>query len=317
MNKLISIIVPVYNNQDVLKICIESILSQTYKNIQLILINDGSTDNTKEICEWYREKDSRITVIHQENHGVSFSRNIGLDNATGKYITFVDSDDKIDSTYVEKMINKLDAGKNELVICEYADVDYTGEIIEQHVNKELTGDLKKDYCKVHFSGPFLAGMLGKIYVLDIIKKYHIRFDETMDYCEDSVFNNTYFLYVNKYEFIDECLYYYVHNNMNSLSRRLRVEMLDSIRKMILHLSDVCDKKCIEQKGIIIADQFVNMITIAGQLLSYNEFKLFIENNKMLLNECYQSPRKKRMLVLQCIKYHLYGIIYWYYSRKRR
>ena len=102
-NKLISIIIPVYNCEKYLGRCIESILNQTYKNIEVILVDDGSPDNCGLMCDEYKKQDHRVKVIHKENGGLSSARNAGLDVASGEYIAFVDSDDYIATTMLEKM----------------------------------------------------------------------------------------------------------------------------------------------------------------------------------------------------------------------
>ena len=98
---LISIIVPIYNSESTLKRCVDSILAQTYQNFELLLIDDGSKDCSGEICKEYAQKDSRVKVFHKENGGVSSARNLGLDNARGEWVTFVDSDDWIDVYSIE------------------------------------------------------------------------------------------------------------------------------------------------------------------------------------------------------------------------
>lgn len=108
MNPLISVIVPVYNVERYLNQCIDSILAQTYKDFELILVDDGSKDKSGEICDEYVKKDSRIRVFHKKNGGVSSARNYGIDNAQGTYICFVDSDDWVDETYLEDMLKPGD-----------------------------------------------------------------------------------------------------------------------------------------------------------------------------------------------------------------
>ena len=103
LNELISIIVPVYNVEKYLKKCIDSILNQTYSNIEILLIDDGSTDNSGIICDNFKKRDSRIKVVHKKNSGVSSTRNYGLDLATGKYISFVDSDDFVECDFIENL----------------------------------------------------------------------------------------------------------------------------------------------------------------------------------------------------------------------
>ena len=104
---LVSIVIPVYNAEIYLKKCINSILTQTYKNIQIILVNDGSTDNSAKICEDFLKKDNRIKLINKTNGGVSSARNMGIYNCEGDYIVFVDSDDWIDSRHIEYLVNPI------------------------------------------------------------------------------------------------------------------------------------------------------------------------------------------------------------------
>lgn len=112
MNPLISVIVPVYNVEPYLRKCLDSIVNQTYKNLEIILVDDGSTDNSGIICDEYDEKDKRIKVVHQINQGVSIARNVGLDLCSGDYITFVDSDDWCELDYFEKVIQNINVYKN-------------------------------------------------------------------------------------------------------------------------------------------------------------------------------------------------------------
>ena len=107
MKPLISVIVPVYNVEEYLPKCLESIINQTYKNLEIILVDDGSTDNSGIICEDYAEKDKRIKVVHQTNLGISAARNAGLDLCSGDYITFVDSDDYIECDEIEVLVDQI------------------------------------------------------------------------------------------------------------------------------------------------------------------------------------------------------------------
>lgn len=117
MNDLISIVVPVYNVQKYLENCIESIIGQTYTSIEIILVDDGSTDKSSSICDKYAEIDSRIKVIHKENGGLSSARNAGLKQSSGKYVGFVDSDDYIDSTMYEKMLISMKEDDSQICCC--------------------------------------------------------------------------------------------------------------------------------------------------------------------------------------------------------
>ena len=121
MEKLISIIIPIYNVEKYLKKCIESVINQTYKNIEIILINDGSTDGSGKICDEYAIKDKRIKVSHNENGGVAVARNKGIKMSTGDYIVFVDSDDFISNEYCEKMLEAVLRNNADIAICKLHD----------------------------------------------------------------------------------------------------------------------------------------------------------------------------------------------------
>lgn len=119
MNELISVIVPVYNVEEYLRNCLDSILQQSYSELQIILIDDGSTDNSGKICDEYEKKDSRIEVIHQQNSGIGRTRNVGLDRAKGQYIAFVDSDDFIHKDMYRDLIKLAKRNKADLTVCKF------------------------------------------------------------------------------------------------------------------------------------------------------------------------------------------------------
>lgn len=139
MNEIpkISIIIPVYNVENYLKQCVDSVVKQTYKNLEIILVNDGSTDNSGKICDEYTLKDSRIKVIHKENGGISSARNVAIDIAEGKYITFVDSDDDVEPDYIAYLYNILKVFNCKMSVCSH-------NIIKNEKTKK-SFNLKKDY----------------------------------------------------------------------------------------------------------------------------------------------------------------------------
>lgn len=198
MEPLVSVIVPVYNMIRFLPKCIESICSQTYFNLEIILINDGSTDKSGSICDEYMLKDDRIKVVHKENGGVSSARNRGLDIALGKWVVFIDADDHVTEKYIEQF---LVYGESDLVVTNY------------HLN---IGDSPLEYQKVKIknylqtiSHSLIANVpWGKLYDSKIIKQYSIRFDENTRFGEDSLFNFSYLLYCNSIKIIPVCGYNY-------------------------------------------------------------------------------------------------------------
>ena len=151
MKDLISVIVPIYNVEKYIDKCLNSIVNQTYKNIEIILIDDGSTDTSVLKCNNWEKKDNRIKVIHKKNEGLAQARNTGISYATGNYITFIDSDDYIDSKMLEKLYNAINKTNSEISACKYVKINknkkvnlnYSAEIIE-FTNKEAIIDLLKE-----------------------------------------------------------------------------------------------------------------------------------------------------------------------------
>lgn len=221
-NPLISVIVPVYNSEKYLHRCIDSILSQTHTDFELLLINDGSTDSSGIICDEYAAKDSRIRVFHKSNGGVSSARNLGLDHAKGKYISFVDSDDETYPNYLSVLFQNIDKCdlsyigilKYDVALqktCEWTHFEEQIIRIDQ-TDEELI--VKNNLLEVGY--PY-----GKLFHQKIIETYNIRFDERISYQEDLIFTLQYIskcktVYVSK-----ECGYiWYIQPNNNSLSHRL-------------------------------------------------------------------------------------------------
>ena len=136
MTPLVSIIMPVYNTEAYLDRCLESIVSQTYKNIEIICVNDGSTDDSGSILEKWKAKDSRIRVFHKENGGVSSARNKGLDECRGDYICFADPDDTIKPDMYEKLLSAIQREKSQISMCGYRMIDSNGRVEERFFGKD-------------------------------------------------------------------------------------------------------------------------------------------------------------------------------------
>jgi len=187
--ELITVIVPIYNVEKYLSKCIDSILNQTYTNLEIILVDDGSQDNCGKICDEYAKKDNRIKVIHKENGGVSQARNVGLDNANGEFIAFIDSDDYIEKEMLYILKNNI---KNvDLSVCGSQKV-IDNNIIEQFkIEKDVTTH-KNKFMQSMFYGKkhkykYQGLLVDKLYKNEIIKNYNLRFDEEIKYNEDRLF----------------------------------------------------------------------------------------------------------------------------------
>ncbi len=158
---MISIIVPVYNAEEYLEKCLESLIHQTYTNIEIILINDGSRDHSLEICQKYAQEDKRIVVVSQENQGVSVARNNGLEHVLGDFICFVDADDYLDEDFCEKMLKKLQDTQVDVVMCSHRNVVYeTQKYHKRSVGKRV---VKKDIINLLFDPEFDVVLWAKLF----------------------------------------------------------------------------------------------------------------------------------------------------------
>ncbi|MBP3616367.1 MAG: glycosyltransferase family 2 protein [Alphaproteobacteria bacterium] len=238
-NKKISIIVPVYNVQKYLDKCLKSIISQTLTDIEIILVDDGSTDSSGLICDKYAKKDKRIKVIHQKNARQGAARNAGIKLATGDYIGFVDSDDYITSDMFEKLYKKAYIYDADIVMCDYANVKngivkyHRSRIAKQFLRIMGFFDIKKINPQPDSRGKFaiMSSCCNKIFKKDLAKKY-LHFPEKLSF-EDStpVFHTL--AMANKIAVVNERLYFYVSNQSTTKSNDARVLDLITVDSMMV------------------------------------------------------------------------------------
>lgn len=224
----ISIIVPIYNAENYLDKCIESLLNQTKKEIEIILINDGSTDNSEKIIKSY--KDKRIKYFKNENQGIGKTRNFGIEKAKGKYLMFVDSDDYIDKNMAKLMFDKAFSNSLDMVVCDYYKV-INNENIEEKLPSFKPTTLKNSPNLLY---DINLSPWNKIYKTSLVKDNNIRFIEDLKY-EDAPFVIETLDKANKIGKVNKCLNYYViHGNSETTVRDKRVfdilKIVDKIRK---------------------------------------------------------------------------------------
>lgn len=230
---LVSVVVPVYKVENVLHYCIDSILNQTFKDFELILIDDGSPDSSGKICDEYAIKDKRVRVIHKENEGVSVARNTGIELAKGKYICFVDSDDYIQSDYLEKLIlAKKSYNSCENIWCKMRIVnDYKHNLDLEYINCKEDMYSVKDIMTLHEKW-LDAGPVCKLYDKDLIINNNIRFNQNLSLGEDLTFNFEYLDYTSGDIVVIDCeLYNYVNTDINSLSNKYYQNMFDIYKQL--------------------------------------------------------------------------------------
>lgn len=231
--KKVSVIVPVYNSEKVLERCISSILAQTYNNIEIILVNDGSTDNSGDICNSYSKKNKRICVIHQENMGVSAARNSGILHAAGDYVQFVDSDDYIDRNMTETLVNALEKSSASVVICGYKLIDLLNGNIYYVAPKKVGFYKLEQFLGIldYLFPTWLNSPCNKMYTARILRDYSIMYPEEIDLGEDLLFNLNVIRRSSRFQVIPDCLYNYVKYGNNTLTSKPRKNRYD-IEKML-------------------------------------------------------------------------------------
>ena len=234
---LVSIILPVYNAQSHLARCVGSICAQTYRSIEIIILNDGSKDQSLPVCEEFRQKDPRILLVDKANSGVSDTRNLGLKLASGKYVEFVDSDDYLDPDFTERLVAAAEENEADFVIAPYKMVIPAGaskpEQVLDKIQDELgvmsvarppevreygflpAGVYDKDTFALRLmdkpASYFYSVLWNKLYRRDILTGNDIQFVSEMRWAEDLVFNLRYIQYAERFVAIDKPGYYYVQN----------------------------------------------------------------------------------------------------------
>lgn len=246
----ISIIIPIYNVQEYLEQCIKLILKSIESNYELILVNDGSTDDSFNICKKYSSRNNNIKIVNKKNGGLSSARNAGIDVAQGKYIVFLDPDDEINENYFKNLLNIMEKNKCDIVISGYETFPVKKVITPGYkLNTILEGrDLVLSAKNIH-SNNELCFVWRNIYKLDIIKRNNIRFNEEVFIGEDVIFNLEFLLKSKRAYAVDEVLYYYRTNNANSL---MRAKYKPNLEKSLLKQYEV--RKYLSEEYNLLSDK---------------------------------------------------------------
>lgn len=240
---LITIIIPVYNVEQYLPDCLESVISQTYTDWECILVDDGSRDLSARICDVYAAKDSRFKVIHQHNCGASRARNKGIKNASGEWIAFVDSDDIAKPDYLQNMISATQNQNADLIIggiqyCHTATGERNDKSYAPHIyeGEDIVKAYLSDY--IHMNG----GPIAKLYKRSIIIEHRIEFNPMMHYAEDCNFMMTYVNHINSIAFIDVVDYIYrLHpNSLSHQKMNLESEKV-VLKEMSLRVNEISSR----------------------------------------------------------------------------
>lgn len=242
---MISVIIPIYNSEKYLSRCIDSILMQTYKDIEILLVDDGSTDNTKEICIDYSNKDSRVKYLHKDNSGVSATRNYGIEHASGEWIIFIDSDDYFsDANVFNRLMEVVNKNPNVMPIFNFISLKDNNVTEKQNEfvigNPDVEDIMANCIAGVNHSTNLtymFRAVWCKMFNKKIVDEHNIRFDEKMYMGEDAVFLIEYVQYIESIEDIHTYgLIYRIHDD--SSSRKYKTDLLSQAKLELTHFDNI-------------------------------------------------------------------------------
>ena len=215
----VSVIVPIYNVEQYINRALDSLVNQTLKEIEVILVDDGSTDSSGKIADDYSQKHSNFSVIHKKNSGASEARNQGIKVATAPYIGFIDPDDYIEPDMFEKLFCLANKNDTDLVICGYYEEYSEDNKLERRVNSSIDNISVDVLIEQFIKGEFGAYLWNKLFKADIIKFEAIYFPKNVILGEDTIFFSEYLKYINNYSVIDNLLYHYIRNSNSICAKR--------------------------------------------------------------------------------------------------
>lgn len=313
----ISIIVPVYNVEKYIDRCIDSILRQTFADFELILVDDGSLDQSGTICDEYAQKDERIRIIHKENGGVSDARNAGIQVAQGNYFMFCDSDDYVDREWCERMFRAILEHPSDFLVSNVIRVDQNGVPRGAIANTCNTGT-RLSYYELFRMG--LSGFtFNKIYNREVLIKHNILFDPSITIGEDVVFNVKYFAYCSAITYIDMPLYFYRDNSVSALNRYhpnwLELNLVPFYARIPLIEKDNLGEYCDRWLYIFIhsLDTVFDKRNCATfiQKLRYNQRMMGTEEFRYCLANA--TGKNENQLVMKILRTHSY-YLYWLFQK---
>ncbi|HBF44853.1 MAG TPA: glycosyl transferase family 2 [Clostridiales bacterium] len=222
----ISVIIPVYNVEKFLRECLDSVINQTYKDLEIILIDDGSQDNSGAICDEYALKDQRIKVFHKENGGVASTRTFGLREMSGKYFSFVDSDDVVDCDYIKILKENLEKSSAKISVCSYLDFENSLPLSYKNTDCEIFDG--KEFMKRILNGQKEFSVLwGKLYLAELFKNYKFQ---NFTVGEDEAFVNEISL-LSKIVYCMDTLYFYRRNESSLINGKFTLDKLSGLESL--------------------------------------------------------------------------------------
>lgn len=300
--KKISVIVPIYNSEKYISECIESVLNQTYKNFELLLVDDGSKDSSGDICRKYEKQDDRIKYIYKENGGVSSARNHGVQIAAGEYIAFVDSDDIVKPEILETLIH----GNSDFSMCGYElfdDISHT--VSSQFSCPKLCGNLHDLAQNIsdYLSPPYLLGPWVKLFRRDIILDNDVIFPPELSYGEDAIFVFEYLSHCRNVSIYPYIGYSYRRHGEESLSRKFLLNKIDINYRINRLIYALLRQENIFGQEQIVSNHLLECFVSYEKELIFSDFperkkcKVFYEKYKYYKNQLGKPRRLAQRIVI--------------------
>lgn len=332
MSLKVSIIVPVYNVEIYLKRCVDSLLCQTYHNIEIILVDDGSTDDSGILCDEIASQNAVVKVIHKENGGLASARLAGFKISSGEYILFVDSDDYISKDMVEKLMYTAEKMRADLTICGYFTVN-EGTIQKHSISLKKGLILERENIERQYVCPLIGPLKGDVALpgflcIRLLRRNLIQesfFEsERIYYKEDHVFDLLYSDHVKRIAIVNEPLYYYCYNS-SSLSNRYRKNKWQMYRNLYTFYQSFAKERALE-----VAQRITNSLagavlaTVDNAILTGSYKKFYMEVNGIVEDSLFQSYLQKKslsgvafsqVLIIWLLKLRMYHTLY--LIRKKR
>lgn len=227
----VSIIIPAYNSSKTIERCIRSIFKQDFQDYEIIVVNDGSKDNTGEILDQLAQQDNRLKVIHKKNGGVSSARNTAFEHISGEYVQFMDADDLIPKGSTKALVKTMETYNVDMVIGDYYRVVEKTITLIKGISKDKVLSIQ-DYAEEIMNTPrdFYYGVLwNKLYKASIIKEYRLRMDDSISFCEDFVFNTEYLNHSQTVKALKMPVYYYIKNPGSLCTKNLSFQKVNTMK----------------------------------------------------------------------------------------
>lgn len=307
----VSIIVPCYNVQDYVSFCLDTLINQDYKDIEILCINDGSTDNTPNILSHYEKFDARIKVIHQENGGLSSARNTGIEHAAGKYLCFVDSDDYVSLQFVERAIKTAEKYDADMVYFNYLTQNMnTRRVSASYIGLEDFEREDKLILKSELTDTDILKMgvisCNKLYKTEFIKSNDIRFIEGLRY-EDNPWFAEVLGKAERFAFLEAPLYYYRLDRKGSLMNTVEAGYLDSVKALEIKDSILSRYGLYDRvKGIIMHMDISFMFLLYNKVKTqykkdlYDMIKAYLQSIDFSKFSSYTNKYAKQYAFVKCI-----------------